>query len=454
MGRIFISAGHGGLEEGMTDSGAIVTGTTEAQEMIQTRDLIVPELRSRGLEVLSLPDDLSLTQTIDWINSRARPEDIALQIRVNASPNPAIRGATVFHIANNVQRKQNAELLILALLRRVPQTVNRGTKSDTATGVGSLPFCRQVVPPSLVMEIGFLTNGDDRFLLQNRRRDIALGIADGLAAWSRTATTPPPTPPPPPPPPASTYPTCNISLNGQPYGEQGITVSDNAYIPIDLADRLGVDLSTQPDVRRLSYRNVVYVRAIDLREFFISVGWDGGNRTVALRSTLSFCPGQIDRLSSRGNTTEVQLMMFLKANNSAGLTQFSDIARLYREEAAIEGMNYDIAFSQMCLETNFLRFGGDSRPEHNNFGGLGSGAAGPAAFPSPRMGVRAQVQHLKAYANTEPLVQEVVDPRFQFISRGIAPLVRQLSGRWSADPHYGDRIMAILKRLYEASGLL
>ena len=41
--QIFLSAGHGGLENGVKDVGAQVGGTTEAQEMIALRDLIVPE---------------------------------------------------------------------------------------------------------------------------------------------------------------------------------------------------------------------------------------------------------------------------------------------------------------------------------------------------------------------------------------------------------------------------
>lgn len=472
MGRIFISAGHGGQENGVTDMGGVVAGTTEAQEMIQTRNLIVPEVRSRGFEILSVPDELNQRQTIDWINARTRSGDVALEIHAETFSNPSMRGTSIFHIANNNQRKQNAEQLLLAVLRRVPQLLNRGVKPDTATGTGSLAFCRQVVVPSLLMEIGILSNPDDRFLLQNRRRDIALGIADGLIAWSQSVSLPTPTPSPAPtprptpsptptptplpPPPADTYSPCNININSQNYGEQGIIVSGNAYIPIDLADRLGVDLSTNPHIRKLNYRGVVYVRAVDLRDFYISVHWEATSRTVILRSSLTICPGQIDRIAGHGNTTEVQLMMFLKSNHESGLTQFPDIARLYREEGSLEGINYDIAFSQMCLETNYLRFSGDIRPGQNNFSRLGAagGAAEFASFPSARLGVRAQIQHLKAYANTEPLVQEVVDPRFRFVTRGIAPLVRQLSGRWTADSQYGDKIMAILKRLYESSGLM
>ncbi len=73
MGRIFISAGHGGIEKGGRDPGSVVGNTSEAQEMILLRDQVVPELRSRGFEVLSVPDDLSSSQSIQWINSRSRP---------------------------------------------------------------------------------------------------------------------------------------------------------------------------------------------------------------------------------------------------------------------------------------------------------------------------------------------------------------------------------------------
>lgn len=442
MGRIFISAGHGA-----GDPGANAGGTTEAQQMILLRDQIVPELRSRGFEVLSVPDDQNLPQTIAWINARARRGDVALEIHADAFSNPGTRGAAVFYIANNDERKSNAELLHLALLRRVSQLLPRGAKPDTATGIGRLAFCRDVVIPSLLMEVGFLTNPADRFLLLNRRRELALGIADGLASWSRGGPDPGTDP---------TYELINININSQLYGEKGILINSNAYIPIDLVDRLGIDLTNNTTVRRVPYQGVVYVKAIELRSFNISTSWDNTSRTVLLRSILQVCPGQFDRIMGRGNTSEVQLIMFLKANNENALAQFPDLPKLYRGEATTEGVNYDIAFSQMCVETGFLRFSGNITPSQNNFAGLGTVGEGESAasFPSARIGVRAHIQHLKAYASLEPLVQESVDPRFRFVTRGIAPLIDQLSGRWSADMEYGAKVTATLRRLYESADLL
>ncbi|MEH1934862.1 MAG: N-acetylmuramoyl-L-alanine amidase [Nostoc sp.] len=450
MGRIFISAAHGGKETGGIDPGAIAGGTSEAKEMILLRDLIVTELRARNLEILAVPDDLSAAQTIAWINSRGRRGDIALEIESNAANSPSVRGASVFYIANNSDRKSNAEQLLIGLLRRVPQLPNRGVKPDTDSGLGSLVFCRQTTLPALVMQVGFLSNPEDRALLQTRRRDFALGIVDGLVTWSRVIDPTPGTPAEP------NYPPINININGQSYSEQGVLVNGNAYIPIDLVDLLRIDLSKAANVNRITYHKVVYVKAIELRDFNVAVSWDAATSTVSLRSNLIVCPGQFERVMSKGNTSEVQLQLFLKNNNENALVKFPDIPKLYREEAGIEGVNYDIAFCQMCVESGFLRFGGDIKPEQNNFAGLGAigGGSEAASFASARIGVRAHIQHLKAYASLEPLVQEVVDPRFRFVTRGIAPLIDQLSGRWSADLDYGTKISAMLKRLYESAGLL
>ena len=484
MGRIFLSAGHGGVENEVNDAGAIAGGTTEAQEMILLRDQIVSMLRSQGLEILSVPDDLDANGTIAWINSRGRIDDVALEIHADSFTNVALRGASVFHIANNDERKGHAEILLFNLLRQVPQLPSQGVKPDTQSALGSLPFCRQTVIPSLLMQIGSLSNAEDRFILQNQRRDLAQGIAEGLTVWSRavnnqaSAITPTPAPtttasatssspaPSPPlsiqslatvnPPPGTVYPGINIRINGATYPEQGLIINGNSYIPVDLVDQLCVSVATDPSIYRVRYGNVVYVKAVDLRKFTISVGWENPTRTVVLRSVLQICPGQVDRIMGSGNTSEVQLRVFLETRNPTGLTQFPDLPKLYRQEAAIEGVNYDIAFAQMCIETGFLTFGGTVQPTQNNFGGLGAvgNSAQGASFPSARIGVRAQVQHLKAYASTAPLVQEIVDPRFRFVARGIAPLVDQLSGRWAADPKYGEKILSVLRQIYESAGIL
>ena len=451
MAQIFISAGHGGIENGVRDTGARIGGTTEAQEMIALRDLIVPELRSRGYDVLSVPDDLSLRQSIDWINARAKSGSVAIEIHAESFSNQATRGATVYHIANNRERRDQAELILLSLLKEVPQLPSRGVRADTAAGTGRLAFCRQTVPPAIVAEIAYLTNAQDFALLTQQRRRFAVGLANGLAVWSRAVSGQTPSQPEVP-----SYPEINIEVNSGAYPEKGIIISGNAYIPIDLADRLGVDLSQDDKIRRVRYRGVVYVKAVDLKPFSVSVGWDAPTRTLKLRSgsALNLCPGTIGLIMSHGNTTRFNLRSFLERENAQAIDRFSDLPDLYIQEGKAEGVDYDIAFCQMCVETDFLRFPGLVRPSQNNFADLADGAGNLATFSSATLGVRAQIQHLKAYASTEPLANPLVDPRFDFVRRGVAPLVNQLSGLWAADPNYGQKILARLQELYQLAGLI
>jgi len=140
---------------------------------------------------------------------------------------------------------------------------------------------------------------------------------------------------------------------------------------------------------------------------------------------------------------------FMRTHASARESDVKRIAKLYISEAAIEGVNHDVAFCQMCLETSYLRFGGDVGRWQNNFCGLGAtgGRACGASFESTQVGVRAHIQHLKAYAGTPPLNRPVVDPRFSHVRRGIAPYVQELTGKWATDPQYGLKIRRKLQVL-------
>ena len=57
------------------------------------------------------------------------------------------------------------------------------------------------------------------------------------------------------------------------------------------------------------------------------------------------------------------------------------------------------------------------------------------------------MQHLKAYASTEALKQECVDPRFKYVTRGCAPTVEELGGKWAVGSEYGGKLVAIMESL-------
>jgi hypothetical protein len=130
------------------------------------------------------------------------------------------------------------------------------------------------------------------------------------------------------------------------------------------------------------------------------------------------------------------------------------LAQYYFDESAAEGVTGDIAFIQSIVETGWFRFNGLVPASANNFAGIGATDSnpGPATFVDARTGVRAQIQHLRAYADagaltctTPPLHNPCVDPRFDLVvPKGKAPTWNQLgNGNWAAASTYGNSILLL-----------
>ena len=155
-------------------------------------------------------------------------------------------------------------------------------------------------------------------------------------------------------------------------------------------------------------------------------------------------------IASNGRAQINQLISFFTETNSRiDINHLKKIALFYIEEAAAEGINSDVAFCQMVHETNYLRFDGDVQAWQNNFGGIGAAGKGERgdSFSSIEIGIRAHIQHLKAYANAQPLRKKLVDPRFYRVSRAQAPYLEYLTGLWATDPQYGLKLKQKLRAL-------
>jgi hypothetical protein len=147
-----------------------------------------------------------------------------------------------------------------------------------------------------------------------------------------------------------------------------------------------------------------------------------------------------------------QVVNFIKANNpSPQLTcSVEEIVALYYDEAGIEGVRPDLAIAQALLETGFFRFGGDVVAEQNNFAGIGTTGGGcqGAWFDSPRLGVRAHIQHLLAYATERDPVLPISDPRYSIakeLHSAQCPSWESLNGKWAVPgTNYGQKILNLL----------
>lgn len=159
------------------------------------------------------------------------------------------------------------------------------------------------------------------------------------------------------------------------------------------------------------------------------------------------------RIMDTGRLNARQLTaFFLSRNQDADPQYIQKFAQYYIEEAAAEGVNSDVAFAQMCLETGYLRFGSLVQPEFHNYCGLGAmDAEHPGEqFPDEQTGVRAHIQHLQAYATKEEtqLNGELVDPRYNWVHKTkYVEDIYGLAGTWATDPLYGQKLETVLNNM-------
>ena len=133
-----------------------------------------------------------------------------------------------------------------------------------------------------------------------------------------------------------------------------------------------------------------------------------------------------------------------------GASDIRSFCEILYTQSLSEGVRPEVVFAQAMHETGWLRFGGSVKAEQCNFAGLGAidAQAGGACFPDVATGILAQVQHLKAYASKDALSQECVDPRFALVTRGRAPLLEDLNGRWAVPgANYGQSIARIVDKI-------
>lgn len=155
-----------------------------------------------------------------------------------------------------------------------------------------------------------------------------------------------------------------------------------------------------------------------------------------------------------------QMRAYILKKNPNVAQSVIDMIPLYISEGEAEGVRGDVAFAQSCLETGNFAFEGTAVTlDQNNFCGMGVTSRGKkgCSFDTPQIGIRAQIQHLKAYASDDSLVNECVDSRFRYVVRGCASYVEWLGQKenpngkgWATGKNYGGKILTILDSIKES----
>lgn len=174
--------------------------------------------------------------------------------------------------------------------------------------------------------------------------------------------------------------------------------------------------------------------------------------------------GQYPIMGASSVTVEQMISYFNTGNvpypaeqlSKGGADSIEAFCQMYYEESTAEGVRPEVAFAQTMKETGWLQYGGDASIEQFNFAGLGTTGGGVPgnSYPDVRTGIRAQIQHLKAYATSDALAQECVDDRYEYVMKGSAPYVEWLGQKenpqgqgWATAENYGYSIVDMIHKM-------
>lgn len=403
---IAIDPGHGG-----SDSGACANGLREADVNWDIANACVNELNTyygvKAVLTQSWGQCLGLKERVDV--AVAQGADAVVSIHCN-SAGASATGSEVWVPNSSAWRYKEAHEAGYGLGNRILANLqslgleNRGvrerdcTTNETYPSPGgaadyySIPYhARYAGIPGIIVEHAFVTNSNDAVKLANSSWRTAMGVADatGIAEY---------------------YGLSKVSGGGGDVSAATMNkVGEDVVTPMAYEEDPAIMGTSQVTVARM-------------------VAWyNSKNKTY---------PSDV--------------------YTQYGAATIEDFCRITLEEANAEGVRAEVVFAQSMKETGWLQFGGQVKAEQCNFAGIGAldtGASGTYfndwGADSVRKGLRAQVQHLKAYASTESLKQERVDPRFHLVTRGAATTVKGLAGKWATATDYGEGLTKLVNELLD-----
>lgn len=185
---VLIDVGHGGI-----DGGAVHENTLEKNINLEVARLLYKQLSMKGYSVaLNRTGDYALSEENQWLNTRSRHQkDLAqrkhsakelspkmmISIHVNTSSNPADRGPLVLY------QKNNQSFMLADMLQH---SLNKLYKTTELPQPGKgLYLLNHSICPTILVEIGFLSNPTDRMYIttSSQQVQIANAISSAVDAY-------------------------------------------------------------------------------------------------------------------------------------------------------------------------------------------------------------------------------------------------------------------------------
>lgn len=170
--KVYIDPGHGG-----NDSGAVgVRNVLEKDIALEVSKKITDILRNRGIEVkMSRTNDTFKSLSYRTTDANNWGADAFVSIHCNSAKRKDAKGLETF--CYKFKYRKLADCVQNELLNDKLYTINRGVKE------ANYHVIRESNMPACLVELGFISNTEDTNLIEAKKNEMALNIADGICNY-------------------------------------------------------------------------------------------------------------------------------------------------------------------------------------------------------------------------------------------------------------------------------
>jgi N-acetylmuramoyl-L-alanine amidase len=171
---VVLDAGHGG-----TETGAIRDGVKEKDVTLQITLALKTALEAKGAKVILTRSDDSFVSLQDrvYISNKTRP-DIFVSVHINAMPQVVspMTGVEVYY------RTPQSKVLAIVLINSLVSTLQA---PDRGIGVRNLYVVHHTTAPSVLCEVGFISNPGERALLLSPQyqQKVVSALSSGITTY-------------------------------------------------------------------------------------------------------------------------------------------------------------------------------------------------------------------------------------------------------------------------------
>ena len=172
--QIFLSLGHNNARNFINDHGKVRLSVYKDQWAVSDDDTefkysdkIAKEIRKlwniKWVKLVIVPEWLNLQDRIKYINSNSFNEDIAIELHMD-SATPAAAWCSTWYISASKYAEDKAKVFQMEYTK-ITWLKWRWVHGDLSNRLGRLAFVRDTRPLAFLLEMGFISNENDRNLV-------------------------------------------------------------------------------------------------------------------------------------------------------------------------------------------------------------------------------------------------------------------------------------------------